>query len=239
MCNETQMRLDFGSWWGAHGRARPPVTFGEAASNRPLDRPFKPTNRMTMLRAIDPAEPMAGLEAVDRRWWLVPFFHKGDLRAWRNMCTNARIETVDTLPTYREAYKRRRALIPITSFIEYDVAPGAKKSGPKRRWEATWTPADDFDQVRYLAAVWDRCTPADMPEGVESFAFVTGPPGPDVAAVHDREPAVLTFDAGLRWLDLSGPGKGALVTATPAGTYRLTPRPREMDMAPGDPAALL
>jgi putative SOS response-associated peptidase YedK len=46
---------------------------------------------------------------------------------WKAMCTNARLETVDTTAAYRDAYKRRRALIPITSFIEYDKPPGWAK----------------------------------------------------------------------------------------------------------------
>ena len=40
---------------------------------------------------------------------------------------------------------------------------------------------------------------------------------------------MLTFAQGLEWLRLDGPGKAALVTETPPGTYRLTERPRERD----------
>jgi putative SOS response-associated peptidase YedK len=230
MCNEFQLRLDFGNWWFTHGRGeRIPIRRNEPTSNRPLDQPLKPTNRATMLRPVDPADPAAGLESVDRRWWMVPFFHKGPASAWKSICTNARIETVDTAPAFREAYRRRRALIPITSFIEYDEPPGWKKGHPKRRWEITWAPTDDFDQVRYLAGIWDRANPTDVTEPLESFAFVTGPPGAAVGAVHDREPAVLTFDQGMDWLRLDGPGKAALITATPAETYQVSERPRELD----------
>jgi len=231
MCNELQLRVDFGSLWDEHANDRPPLRHRDPPRNRPLDEPYRPTDRATMLRAIDPADPGAGLACVTRRWWLVPYFHKGALRNWRNLCINAAIETVDTSPAYRQAYGRRRALIPITSFIEYDEPPGWKKGRPKRRWEATWDPVDAFDRVRYFAGLWDRSTPSDMTEPLESFAFITGPPGPDVGAVHDRQGAVLTFDEGLEWLRLDGPGKSTLVTATPPGTYRLTERPRELDFA--------
>ncbi|HEX4199759.1 MAG TPA: SOS response-associated peptidase family protein [Caulobacteraceae bacterium] len=149
------------------------------------------------------------------------------------MCTNARIETIDTAAAFRDPYRTRRALIPITSFIEYDDPPGWKKGQPKRRWEVSWEPKDEFDRVRYLAGLWDRAAPADLAEPLESFTFVTGPPGPDIAAIHDREPAVLTFDEGLEWLRLDGPGKAALVTETPAGAYRLAERRRELDLTAG------
>jgi putative SOS response-associated peptidase YedK len=200
--------------------------------NRAPGEPFNPTNQATMLRPVDPENPAAGLEGLERRWWLVPPFHKGPVSAWNTVCANARIETVDTAPTFREAYNRRRALIPLTSFIVYEEPSGWRKGSPKRRWETTWAPADESDTVRYFAGLWDRANPADVEGPLESFAFVTGRPGPDIGAVHDRQPAVLTLAQGLDWLRLDGPGKAGLVTETPVGTYILTERPRESVMSP-------
>lgn len=221
MCNEYQLKLNFGAdWWNAVGDKRVPFHWRSAPSNRPLDVPFKPTNRAPMIRAIDAADPAAGLECIDTRWWLVPFFHKGPVSAWKSMCTNAKIETVDTAPTFRDAYKRRRALIPLTSFIEYDEPPGWKNGMRKRRWDVSWEPKDQFDQVRYFAGLWERSNPTDLTEPLESFAFITGPPGSDVAPLHDRQPAVLTLEQGMEWLRLDRPGKAVLVTATPLHTYR-------------------
>jgi len=39
---------------------------------------------------------------------------------------NARVESVDTAPTYREVFKKRRCLIPADSFYEYKKVPGRK-----------------------------------------------------------------------------------------------------------------
>ena len=230
MCNEYQLKLNFGAdWWNAVGQTRAPFHWRSATSNRELDAPFRPTDRAPMIRAIDASNPSAGLECIDTRWWLVPYFHRGPVSAWRNMATNAKIETVDTAPAFREAYKRRRALIPLTSFIEYDEPPGWKKGMRKRRWEVSWEPEDEFDQVRYFAGLWDRCHPADLSEPLESFTFITGPPGADIEFCHDRQPAVLNLDQGMEWLSLAGPGKEALVTATPPATYRVTERPKDSD----------
>jgi len=91
MCNEYQLRLPFEP--GRFSQIKIPITFGEAASNRPVDRPFRPTNRAPVIRAVDPLDPSAGLEAMERRWWMVPFFHKGKVSDWKAMCTNARLET--------------------------------------------------------------------------------------------------------------------------------------------------
>jgi SOS response associated peptidase (SRAP) len=39
---------------------------------------------------------------------------------------NARLETVDTAPSYREAFRRRRCLIPADGFYEWKKVPGGK-----------------------------------------------------------------------------------------------------------------
>jgi putative SOS response-associated peptidase YedK len=239
MCNEYQLRLRFDGSVIPH--AKIPITWADAGSNRPLDRPFRPTNRAPMLRAVDAADPSAGLEGVERRWWMVPFFHKGKVGDWKAMCTNARLETVDTTAAFRAPYKRRRALIPLTSFIEYDEPPGWKKGEPKRRWEVSWTPRDEADRVRYFAGLWDTAHPSDHEGPLESFTFVTGAPGaafstprPDTGKpLHHRQARVLTWEQGLEWLRLDGAGKAMLEEPETEGGFVLTERPRELEAAEG------
>jgi putative SOS response-associated peptidase YedK len=227
MCNEYRFNQKLAEIAAEFSQLKIPLRFDDAPSNRPLGEPLKPTNRATIIRPDDPANPLAGLHATDVRWWLVPFFHRKAVKDWRSMCTNARIETVDTAPTFRDAYKRRRCLVPLTSFIEYDEPPGWKKGQPKRRWEITWSD----DRPRYFAGVWERSTPEDFPEGLESFAFVTGPACPDVEPIHDRTPVLMTAEQGLQWLDLDGPGKAAFEPPC-LGTYTLTEAPRESLLSP-------
>ncbi|CAN7576683.1 SOS response-associated peptidase family protein [Phenylobacterium sp. LjRoot219] len=204
-----------------------PLRWTDTASPRPIDEPIKPTDRATMIRPIDPEIPRAGLEGADVRWWMVPYFHKGDVRSWKMMSTNAPLETVDTSPTFREAYKRRRALIPTTSFIEYAEPPGWKKGRPKTRHEITWPGGE----IRYFAGLWDQSSPSDMADGLTSFCFITGPGCPDLAPIHDRTPAILTLEQGLAWLDLDGAGKAAFSEPAPAGAYTVTVSPREQIMS--------
>jgi len=235
MCNEYQLRLKFDPTVIRHEKL--PIRWADPVSNRPLDQPFRPTDRAPMLRPIDPADVAAGLEAVERRWWLVPWFHKGRVADWKAMCTNARLETLDTTAAFREPYTRRRALIPLTSFIEYDAPPGWKKGDLKRRWEVSWSPKGEADRVRYFAGLWDRARPADHEGPLESFTIVTGPPGrvfseprPDTGRpLHTRQARVLTLEEGLEWLRLDGPGKAMLEEPETAGGFTLSERPRELD----------
>ena len=43
---------------------------------------------------------------------------------------NAKAETVATLPTFRDAYKRRRCLLPIDNFFEWKAIKGEKAKQP-------------------------------------------------------------------------------------------------------------
>jgi putative SOS response-associated peptidase YedK len=227
MCNEYRFNTTRDAIAAQFAELGIPLHWADAAGNRPSEEPIRPTDRATMIRPLDPADPRAGVEGLDVRWWMVPYFHKGEVRAWTSMCTNARIETVDTSPTFREAYRRRRALIPLTSFIEYSEPAGWKKGRPKTRHEISWPGGE----VRYFAGLWDQASPSDMPGGLTSFSFITGPCCPDVAPIHDRTPAILTLDEGMAWLDLNGAGKAAFADPPAPGAYVVAESPREQIMS--------
>jgi putative SOS response-associated peptidase YedK len=53
------------------------------------------------------------------RCGLIPFFSKDDKAAFKS--TSARAETVATLPTFREAFKRRHCIVPADWFYEWQA----------------------------------------------------------------------------------------------------------------------
>jgi putative SOS response-associated peptidase YedK len=164
----------------------------------------RPTNILPVLRPIDPARPEVGMEVADMRWWMVPFFHKGDLKAWKAMCTNARAEEIKSKATFRDPYKRRRGVAVVDGFYEWTQAA----STPKPRWLVER--ADG--QPMILPIVWDTWTGPDG--AVDSYALLTTGAGPGMTApdpahnrpdglLHDRQPVILEEDEVLSWLDLS------------------------------------
>lgn len=227
MCNEFRFTDTRAAIDAAFHQIQVPIRWADAPANRRPDEPIRPTDRATIMRPVDPANPAGGLEGLDIRWWLVPAFHRGPVKDWRSMCTNARFETVDTAPTFKGAYAARRCLVPLTSFIEYSEPPGWKKGQPKMRHEIAWAGGG----IRYFAGLWERSQPADMPEGLESFTFITAPACEDVAPIHDRTPTVLTREQGLAWLDLGGAGKAGFAEPACAGTYQVTHAPRDAVMS--------
>jgi len=69
--------------------------------------PARPTERLVVVRRA----PDARNEGVLLRWGLVPPFAK-DLSYGTRHAINAQAETIDTLPSFREAFRGRRCLVP-------------------------------------------------------------------------------------------------------------------------------
>ena len=189
---------------------------GRIPNLQPRDE-IKPTNSAPILRPLDPADPSAGLELVELRWWLVPFFHKKPLADWKAMCTNCKSETIDTTPAFREAFKRRRCIVPATHFFEWTALDPTKPKGPKRKWRVSAADREVF----YFAGLWDRAHPEGHDGPLESFTLATCAPGEDVKPYHHRQPVILTAEQAVSWLDLEADGKALLRHSEP-GTLRFS-----------------
>src|SRR5207302_749202 len=81
-----------------------------------------PTDNLPIVRY----DPKAGHRTLDlMRWGLVPFWAK-DIKIGFSTI-NAMAETIDTKPVFREAFARRRCIVPADNFYEW------KKLGPKEK----------------------------------------------------------------------------------------------------------
>ena len=68
-------------------------------------------------------------ELVSMRWGLVPFFWKKPLKEMP-ATFNARAETVSEKPMFREAFRRRRCIIPASGFFEWTGEKGGQDAPP-------------------------------------------------------------------------------------------------------------
>lgn len=194
-----------------------PMTWAEGGvPNLPPRDLIRPTDPAPVLRPLAPAAAEDGVVFSEMRWWLVPFFHKGGVKDWKALTTNARSESIDTTATFREPYRRRRCLVPATHFFEWSPVDPARPKGPKTRWRITVPEEEIF----FFAGLWDRAHPQGHEGALESFTLATCAAGPDMAPHHPRQPVILTGAQALDWLRLDGPGK-ALLTAPPAGTLQV------------------
>ena len=104
---------------------------------------------------------------------------------------NARIETVDTAPAFREAFKSKRCLIPASAFYEWTIDEGDGKKNP-------WHIHLPGDQPFSFAGLWAH----NDKLGVTSCTIVTMPAGDPMQRLHDRQPVILEPEAYKEWLDV-------------------------------------
>lgn len=145
---------------------------------------------------IGPLAPVIGVRERDGarvlsvfRWGLLPGFVDDPKTAAR--CFNARAESVATKRLFRNAFRKRRLLVPVDGFYEWAAAPGSARKQPYFFRRADGGPV-------VLAGLWEWWA-RDGEERL-SATVITCPAGPDMP-VHDRQPVVLEPDAWERWLD--------------------------------------
>lgn len=126
------------------------------------------------------------------RWGLVPFWAK-DASLGRRLI-NARLDSLATKPAFREAFARRRCLIPASGFYEWGVDPAGKKQPffirPRR------------EPLLAIAGLWERWR-APGGEPLETCVIVTTEASALLAPIHERMPVVLSRGAQDVWLDPS------------------------------------
>jgi putative SOS response-associated peptidase YedK len=123
------------------------------------------------------------------QWGLVPHFATDRKIAWK--LTNARSETVDTLPSYRVAYAKRRCLIPADGFYEWRAIGKAKQP---------YAFALESQQAFAIAGLWENWRDPSTGHWVRSCTMITTAANELVAAIHDRMPVILEPGSYSRWL---------------------------------------
>ena len=123
------------------------------------------------------------------RWGLIPAWAK-DVSIGSRMI-NARAETVAEKPAFRNAFRRRRCLIPADGFYEWEKRP----DGAKQPWRITLESGAPFA----FAGLWEHWSGADGSE-VESCAIVTAAAADSVARIHERMPVILEAADFPSWL---------------------------------------
>jgi len=134
------------------------------------------------------------------RWGLIPSWAKD--RSIGSRMINARAETVREKPSFRNAFRRRRCLVPANGFYEWQRREDRKQPYYVRMRD---------DRVFAFAGLWDRW---DGEEGsvAETCAILTTAANSVLAPVHDRMPVILDPAMYDRWLDPSTPDPDSLAS---------------------------
>lgn len=124
------------------------------------------------------------------RWGLIP--HWSESKDGGNRMFNARSETIDRNPAFRYAFGKRRCLVPVDAFYEW------QREGKVRRPFAIVKPDG---QPIALAGLWAGWKDPETAEVIRSFTILTTGPNGMMRPVHDRMPVVLPESAWDLWLD--------------------------------------
>ena len=162
----------------------------------------------------------AGERSLDMlRWGLVPFWAKDIKVGFANI--NAKAEGIDTRPAFREAFQRRRCLVPVDNFFEWKKTANRQAALCDRAWPiaASWRSPGLWENWRSPAGEW-----------VRSFAIVTTTPNELCAEIHNRMPVILKPEAWPAWLGEEPADTAA--TQVAAGALPV----RRDDLLAGEPA---
>lgn len=126
------------------------------------------------------------------KWGLVPSWAKEAPAAGM---INARSETITEKPSFREAFKKRRCIIPASGFYEWQTAASGK--GVKQPFYFYLKNKDVFGFAGLFEEWLDKATG----ELLETCTIITTEANEVLKPVHDRMPVILHAENYDLWLD--------------------------------------
>jgi putative SOS response-associated peptidase YedK len=124
-------------------------------------------------------------------------------------------ETVRTLPSFREAYRKRRCVLPVDGFFEWKAIKGQKAKQP---YAIAMKDGSPFG----IGGLWENWKDPTSSEWVRTFAIITTDANELVAEIHDRMPLILASGDYTRWLS-DEPNPRDLMRPFPAEPMRMWP----------------
>lgn len=159
---------------------------------RKIERELNPRYNVTPSQTIpivrEDAEGSRELAFV--RWGLIPSWAK-DI-AIGNSLINARSETAAEKPSFRSAFKRRRCVIPVGGFYEWQRQDGKRKQ-PWYFRMADGSPVS-------IAGLWEHWQGSDG-QIIESCSILTTSANDLMAPIHERMPVILNHGDNAIWLN--------------------------------------
>jgi putative SOS response-associated peptidase YedK len=113
------------------------------------------------------------------RWGLIPSWCKDPTGGRKPI--NAKCETVHQLPTFRDAYRHRRCIVPVDGFFEWKAIKGQRAKQPYAIAMKDGTPFG-------IAGIWENWKEPASGEWIRTFAVITTDANELVTDIHDRMP---------------------------------------------------
>ena len=156
-----------------------------------------PTQSIAVVRlapAASDAHEAANRELVMLHWGLIPSWAKDRKIGYSTI--NARAETVDSKPAFRQAYQKRRCLVLCDGYYEWQKIDAKQK-------QPYYIHRRD-DQPFALAGLWEHWQRGD--QALQSCTIIVTAANPLLQSIHDRMPVILERGDYDLWLDPEAKG---------------------------------
>jgi len=162
--------------------------------------------------------------AETMRWGLLPHWARDTALAAK--LNNARAEGVADKPSFRQAFRRRRCLLPASGFYEWQATPSGKQP---------WYISPTGEPLFAMAGLFEAWRPAGSAEDAEwllTCCVITTTPNATMQPIHDRMPVMLARADWAAWLDRSQQDPAALtplLQPAPAASMQAWPVSRAVN----------
>jgi putative SOS response-associated peptidase YedK len=154
---------------------------------------ISPTQQVAVIRKIQEGRALSLM-----KWGLVPAWSKDPKKG--PPLINARSESIATKPSFRDAFRKRRCLIPADGFYE---------------WKATGTKVKQPYHIRFedgrpfaFAGLWEHWGEGE--NAIDSCTIITTEANDQMRTLHERMPVILQPEDYERWLDPNQKSTSAL-----------------------------
>lgn len=159
-----------------------------------------PTQLIGAIRTIEGIREFANL-----KWGLIPYWSKDD--SFASKLINARAETLAEKASFRDAYKKRRCLIPTSGFYEWE-----KTSDGKQPHYFYLKEKDVFA----FGGLWEEWLDRATGELVETCTIITTEANQTLEPIHNRMPVIIAPVDYQKWLTAGSDDAADLLKPFPA-----------------------
>ncbi|HSG71671.1 MAG TPA: SOS response-associated peptidase [Planctomycetaceae bacterium] len=124
-------------------------------------------------------------------WGLIPSWSKD--RSFASKLINARSETLAEKNSFKNAFRKRRCLIPASGFYEWQKIDKSTKQ--------PYQIGMKDNQPFVMAGLWENWTDPETTEKVQSATIFTTQANELLEPIHERMPVILPQDLWDVWLD--------------------------------------
>ena len=164
------------------------LTENDSNPTLPLNWNIAPTNEIYIVKSERRLETAS--------WGLIAPWQKNsaEARAGQSHAINARSESIHEKPTFRDAFRTSRCLIPATGYYEWATSLG--KYPPKQPFYITSKSGEPLS-IAGICSTWT----SEKGQVIQSASIITREAVDELATIHSRMPVFMSRDRWDEWLD--------------------------------------